>query len=497
MCDNVFEEMLKFLQIWDKTALMNCCRILNKTISIDTIFGKYDIQFDGSKSNMKQKITHLYKGNLKHFKHMEVDNPNLKYLTHHQHDNLMINKVINNNLLNITRLTLFNPTIDTLLDTKWTTFIERVEPRKIKISNIIFPFTKLHHINRVDIFDRIIKSLVSTNTIKDISFENMYHEKIVNTTAIPNDSTIRTPNNLRSLKLENTSWFIMEVLLNKISLTNLTSLCIDVTNFGNNIKSYDWSSSGIFIFNLIEFCFTDSFYVAKYYGDIGKDFITYILIRHQKQLQKIGINQGDATEITGTPVQQIRNRFWVYNEILLGMSQLKTIQYSRGVIEYHKGNVYHESIFKWFIDVINNMSMKQAFCLSFCVFDDGTGNEMEDNKTFERLFGRYLRRLTNSLKIKTNGAYFITAQIRQDHADFYQLDSRIVSTDDYTIYDEFGTKITHKYEVRASWDFQSQGITLFGPNTPHNVCIQDYRIHNDFSWNKRLYEKKFKENLIY
>ena len=502
MCTNVFDEMLKFLKVWDKMALVNCCRMLKKTIPIDTTFDdSYDIKFDGSKSDLKEKITHLYNKDLKQFQHIEFDNPNLQYLTHHQHDNLMINKIIDSNLTNVTLLTLWNPTIDTLLNTKWMTFIERLKPTKVVFKGqIIFPISKLHNDNQVyNILNVIIQGLSSSsNSIKQIEFDNAYYDEMLfNSNKKGNNNNdikaIRIPNNLNCLKVENTSWFIMEVILNQISLTNLTTMCIDATNFGNNIKSRNWATSGIILYNLVEFCFTDSVHVARNYNDIGKDLITYILIKHQTQLQKIGINQGDATEITGSPIQQIRNRFCIYNKILSKMSQLRTIQYSRGVIEYNKGNVYHESIFEWFIHFINNMSMKQLFCLSFCVFDDGTGNDMEDNKTFERLFGKYLRRLTYSLKIKTNGAYFITAQIRQDHADFYELDPNIVSTDDYSIYDEFGTQITDEYEVRASWYSQSQGITLFGPNIPHNIYMQDYRIQNDFSWNKRLYESKFQE----
>ena len=86
MCTNVFDEMLKFLKVWDKMALVNCCTMLRKTIPIDTKFDdSYDIKFDGSKSDLKEKITHLYNKDLKQFQHIEFDNPNLKYLTHHQH----------------------------------------------------------------------------------------------------------------------------------------------------------------------------------------------------------------------------------------------------------------------------------------------------------------------------------------------------------------------------------------------------------------------------
>ena len=45
----------------------------------------------------------------------------------------------------------------------------------------------------------------------------------------------------------------MKLILSKISLKNLTTLCLDVVNFENKIKHCNWSQSNIFIPNLIEF----------------------------------------------------------------------------------------------------------------------------------------------------------------------------------------------------------------------------------------------------
>ena len=493
MCTNTLNEMLQFLTVSDKGALAECCSVFNDRIKIDVIFDRYELQFKYSKENLLKQITYLYNANLKHFKYIEVDTPNISYLMHNLHGNSVIDKVLDNLSNEMLEIKLLTPSIDVLSSNYFIKFLQRIRPTKFIIEGeILFPTNKLNSnlftelsVVILNILVQNIHHLIFSNIRYDyydyrykILFQHEQKQFVNNKHDNDQISVLKNCKHFNCLKLENTNWFIMKLILSKISLKNLTTLCLDVVNFENKIKYCNWLQSNIFIPNLIEFCFTDSVFISGNYNDIGRDLISYILFKHRTQLLKIGINQCRC-------LPKAQNRFNIYKHILLQMKQLRTIQYTQAITQYYKANVYDDTIFKWLLHLIDDMDKKEIFCVCFCLFNDNMHKVIRNDTAFEILFGKYIKSLTHSLNIKTNGRYFISAQLTQDNVSIYKLDSNIISTVNYAVYDGFGEKITEKYQNKSSRHRHSQYVTLFGTNFPSNVFVEDYRIQNDFSWNKQ------------
>ena len=394
-------------------------------------------------------------------------------------------------------------------------FIKKLRPIELLIYGcmVIEPsFIFDHQLEITDYephFKKILNIFINkcSNFVEKISFVNARYE---NNNGLFTDFNIKfndisdhckyKSTTLKSIKIENCDSFLVSLIFNHVDLTNICELCIDVESIlcnNEDVVCQNWLSSGIKLSNLRDFSFTDSYYVATRIQDIGSDLITFILETTKKQLQKVAINQADQEDNDNDDTDDnktIKDRFSVYKFILLQCSQLKTLQYSKGVPS-SVYCTYTEDIFIWIVDFLEKMKQCNSFCLSLATYE--AKSEHKDRAVFEALFAKYLSQFTKSLQRKTDGSYFIIAQIRQFHPHFeYKINPKIVSNESaYKIYDEFGIEITKNYQPHShcggEWYFyQSQTLTVIGPKCKDDMCIGDYRLQTDFSWNYCVFENQ-------
>ena len=481
------------------------------------------------------KLRKVHENRLNHFHALSIGVQSIHDLLSDLTHKTLINKVFTDNIHGIKQCEVYSEDVDEAMCSReeqtneYLNFIKIIQPIELIISGpIVIDQSFIFHHSLInssikdynDYFQTILDIFINKTTklIKKLSFigtrfcgdgnnsSSSFRYANVKFQEISDYCKYKS-SKLQSIKIENCDAFLTSLILHHFEFSNICQLCIDIQSIlcdNEDVVCQDWFHSGIKFPNLTEFSFTDSDYVATKIKDIGLDLITFIFFESRKQLKKVSINQAHCRVHEDEVLQneeyqyyyqqdneRIRNRLSVYSYILKECRLLKTLQYSRGVPDsvYCR---YNDDIFHWIIEFLKEMNNNcKSFCLSLCTHE--AVSTIEDLDKFELLFATYLPQLTQSLNIKTDGSYFIIAQIRQQPPNFnYKINEKIKSDDEsglYKIYDEFGNEITKDYRPHSQC-IKSQTVTVIGPKCRHDMCIGDFRMETDFSWNQCVFENQ-------